>query len=248
MDNKVFCCAGYSPALEHAKANLTRAGFRFTDTPGDEVTHLLLPVPSFDQYGQIRGSGNLNDILPKLHPDTTVIGGNIGNVKGLDLLRDSFYVTRNAALTADCAIRFASRRMDMEWSNCRVLVLGWGRIGKCLSKSLDALGATVIIAARKEEDRALASAFGLRAVSFVDLNPLISQQDIIFNTVPAPVLDENQVNLCSNDCLLIELASKPGILSDRAVPALGLPGKMVPRSSGKLIAEAIIRLISPKEG
>lgn len=248
MDNKVFCCAGYSPALEHAKANLTRAGFRFTDTPGDEVTHLLLPVPSLDQHGQIRGGGNLNDILSKLHPDTTIIGGNIGNIKGLDLLRDSFYVTRNAALTADCAIRFASKHMDIAWSDCRALVLGWGRIGKCLSKSLDALGTTVIIAARKEEDRALASAFGLRAVSFGDLNPLISQQDIIFNTVPAPILDNRQVNMCSSNCLLVELASEPGIISDRTVPALGLPGKMVPRSSGKLIAETIIRLISPKEG
>lgn len=247
MDNKVFCCVGCSPALEYAKANLIQAGFRFVDTPGVEVSHLLLPVPSIDSYGLIRGGENLNNILSKLHPNATIIGGNLGDLKGLDLLKDTFYVTDNAYLTAECAIRFAAQRMDLAWKGSNVLVMGWGRIGKCLSKILIALGATVTIAARKEADRALASALGAHAVSFESIDLLLSRQNIIFNTVPTPVLNDRQANMCRSDCLLIELASKPGILSDRAIPALGLPGKMVPKSSGRLISDTVIRLTSFKE-
>lgn len=248
MDNKVFCIAGFSPALEYAKPILTCNSFRFTDLPGPEVTHLLLPIPSFNPDGQIRGGGNLSNILPLLNPETVIIGGNIGGVPGLDLLKDPFYVSQNAALTADCAVRFAASRMDIGWKGCKVLILGWGRIGKCLSKLLQATGANVTVAARKEADRALAAALGFRAVSINDTTALLPQQDIIFNTVPALILGEHQTDMCAGDCLLIELASKPGILGKHVIPALGLPGKMVPRSSGKLIAETIIRLISLKEG
>ena len=247
MDNKVFCCIGCSPALEYAKANLIQAGFHFIDTPDTEVSHLLLPIPSFDSCGLIKGGENLNDVRSKLHPNATIIGGNLGDFKGLDLLKDTFYVTHNAYLTAECAIRFAAQRMDLAWKGSNVLVMGWGRIGKCLTKILIALGATVAIAARKEADRALASALGARAVSLESMNPLLSHQDVIFNTIPTPVLTDHQANMCCSDCLLIELASKPGILSDRAIPALGLPGKMVPKSSGRLIADTVIRLTSLKE-
>lgn len=248
MDNRVFCTAGFSPALEYTKKILLHTGFRFTDTPGAEVTHLLLPIPSFSPDGQVRGGGNLDEISSKLSPDAMIIGGNIGETPGLDLLKDPFYVMQNAALTADCAIRFAASRLDIVWKGCKVLILGWGRIGKCLSRLLQAMGVDVTATARKETDRALAAALGFHTVPITELDTLLSQQDIIFNTVPALILSEAQTDMCRSDCLLIELASKPGMLGKQVIPALGLPGKMVPKSSGKLIAETIIRLTSPKEG
>ena len=44
------------------------------------------------------------------------------------------------------------------------------------------------------------------------------------------------------DAVAVELASTPGMAGDNIISALGLPGKMAPESSGKLIAETFLRL------
>ena len=54
------------------------------------------------------------------------------------------------------------------------------------------------------------------------------------------------IRLGSN-CTAIELASTPGMAGDGIIPARGLPGKMAPAESGKLIAETFIRLSLRKE-
>ena len=45
-------------------------------------------------------------------------------------------------------------------ADCKVLVIGWGRIGKCLAALLKGLEADVTVVARKETDRAILHALG----------------------------------------------------------------------------------------
>ena len=42
--------------------------------------------------------------------------------------------------------------------------------------------------------------------------------------------------------LLLELASRPGMSGSKIIDGRGLPGKMAPVRSGRLIAETFIRL------
>lgn len=234
----LFYTAGSSPALTHAAGLLKKAGFAFADHTDLAVTHLLLPVPSFTPKELLVGGENIQTLLPQLSKDITVIGGNLSHpaltqYPSIDLLRDEMYLAKNAAITAHCAIRLAMQHLPATLEGCPVLVIGWGRIGKCLARLLKGLGAEVTVAARKSTDRAMLSALGYTCVPIIDLD--VSAFRVIFNTVPVVVLHGG------GDALKIDLASKQGILAEDVLWARGLPGKDAPETSGQLIAETVIR-------
>lgn len=234
---------GTTAACRYAAAFLKNQGATLVDHPTPEVTHLLLDIPSFASDGSLRGGGDLDAILRTLPPDTTIIGGNLGrNYKNsIDLLTDEGYLASNAAITAECALRVAGQHLPTTLSDARILILGWGRIGKCLSLLLQKIGTDVTIAARSRKDCAMAGALGLRANDFSTLRKCLSGYTLVFNTVPELVLRKEDTAPCKR-CILIDLASKPGIEGDNVLIARGLPGVYAPESSGKLIADTILRL------
>ena len=79
-------------------------------------------------------------------------------------------------------------------------------------------------------------ALGYEAVDFSDVPGIIQRYRLLFNTVPDLPFhwDVSQI-------IAIDLASVPGMPGDQVIPARGLPGKYAPESSGKLIAETILR-------
>lgn len=252
MNNTTIYAPTGTPALGHAVRLFAQRGIQVSTQPTKEVTHLLLPTPSFEKDGSIRGGGSLEHLLADLSETVTVIGGNLDHpalqgYQAMDLLRDGYYLAQNAAITADCAMRVAAQNLSIIWEGCPVLVIGWGRIGKCLASKLRAMGAAVTVAARKDADRNMLRALGYGAANPAELRHVLTAYRVIFNTVPAVTLDENQVTYCRRNCLKIELASKPGIIDTDVISALGLPGKITPESSGQLIAQSVIRLIAKKE-
>ncbi len=253
MNGIVFYPAGESPALAFAVQRFRDFGFEITKAPGPAVTHLLLPVPSFDDEGYLRGGGELGEILVNLPDDVTVVGGNLDHpllegYKTLDLLRDERYLCHNAAITADCAIKVARNHLPVILDGCPALILGWGRIGKALARLLRTCGAEVTVAVRKERDIAMLQALGYRAERLDELHYGLMKYRVIFNTVPALVLGPEQMASCDKDCVKIELASRPGMTGADVVQARGLPGKDAPESAGLLIAKTVMgRLMERKD-
>ncbi|MBQ4600234.1 MAG: hypothetical protein IJO72_02710 [Oscillospiraceae bacterium] len=248
MNTHLFFTAGNTPALQTARSLLNNKGLRFTDHPTPEITHLLLPVPSFQPDGSIKGGGSIAQLLRMLPENVTIIGGNLENTafsgqKTVDLLRDEEYLAKNAAITAHCALKIAMEQLPVTLADCDVLVIGWGRIGKCLAALLKGLGAAVTVSARKESDRAMLHALGYRAEAPNLLHRSLHRQKLIFNTVPAPVLSAERLSRCPDGCVKIDLASCPGLEGADVIHARGLPGKDAPESSGKLIADTVVRLL-----
>lgn len=236
-----FHLIGHTAAIIYAAATLHDAGYPLLPYPDPEATHLILPVPSFEPDGGVRGGGDILQILALLPKDITIIGGNLDhpaleNYKKIDLLKDPYYTAENAGITAHCAIKLAMNKLPATFEGQSVLVIGWGRIGKCLARLLAGLGAKVTVAARKESDRAILLALGYGAVDTeaIDTTPY----RVVFNTVPVMT-----VPFCFGNALKIDLASKPGIGGSDVIWARGLPGKDAPESSGDLIARTIIRLM-----
>lgn len=252
MNGILIYPVGNNPALRFACKYLEDRGFEILTSPAPDATHLLLPVPSFESDGRIQGGGILEHILADLPKSITVVGGNLNHpaltgYAKLDLLQDPFYLYQNAAITADCAIRIAGNKLPIVWEDCRALILGWGRIGKCLAAQLKAMGSYVAVAARKPADQAMATALGYRSCDIGCPESELCRCRIVFNTVPDLILDEGQISLCSPECIKIDLASSRGIAGDDVIIARGLPGKVAPESSGALIAKTFIRMISRKE-
>ena len=233
-----ICSAGHSAALRYALQFLKEAGCAVLPCPDKTATHLLLPVPSFGPDGQLVGGGDLEEVLSHLPKTVTVIGGNLhspvlNGYQVIDLLQDPSYVAENASITAYCAVKLAGEKLPVIWKGLPALVIGWGRIGKCLARLLRQMGAQVTVAARKEADRAMLAALGYTAVPTAGLSA--DGYRVVFNTVPEMVIAD-----CRGDGLYMDLASRPGLGGDSIVIARGLPGKLAPESSGRLIATTIL--------
>ena len=239
MDDYRFCTAGSTPALNCAIQSLFDAGCDFSGIP----THLLLPVPSLDDNGAIIGGGDLHSHLADLPHNITIIGGNLPPLPGYrvwDLLKDPAYIAENAYITAHCAVRLAMDKLPVAMRRCKVLIIGWGRIGKCLAALLKGMEADVTVAARKESDRAILHALGYSIADTKEID--CSPYRVIFNTVPATVLPKSPIG-----CLKIDLASTAGITGNDVIHARGLPGKDAPEASGELIARTVLRFLSKEE-
>ena len=244
MNDLRFYCAGSNRALYYTAAFLMEEGAEFVPCPDHTVTHLLLPVPSFEKDGSIKGGGNLTELLARLPGSVTVIGGSLKRpeLEGYeiwDLLEDPRYLARNASITAYCALELALAKLPITLEKCSVLIIGWGRIGKCLAKLLHGLGACVTVAARKESRRVMIDALGYKSCTMDAIRT--ENYRLIINTVPTMV-----VPFAPGTGLKIDLASTPGIAGRDILQARGLPGLLAPESSGELIARTIIQWIEEK--
>ena len=250
MGNILLYPVGTSDSCRWASYYLEKAGFSLTDHPSPEITHLLLDVPSFDKHKNLQNGSDFRELLRMLPKTMTVIGGNLNHdslvdYRTIDMLQDSYFLAQNAAITAECALRVASSHLSTIYVESPALILGWGRVGKCLAKLLVGFGCPVTVAARKEHDRAMAEALGYRAVDFSQVPQVLPSHTLLFNTVPAVPLHSDILNSWSQG-IALDLASDPGMAGIHVIPARGLPGKYAPESSGKLIAGTITRFY--KEG
>ena len=167
--------------------------------------------------------------------------------------REDFAVY-NAALTAEGLLSEIGREYEGSVFGSRILILGYGRIGKVSARYLKALGAEVTAAARKSASRAWSELDGVEAVDYSDLE--LKYFDIIVNTVPAMILDAAALNSMRTTTLIIDLASLPGGVDFRhaqekgirAIHALGLPGRTAPMTAGRIIKDTICTIIKEENG
>lgn len=247
MEKNPTFIGGSSPACGYAADYLRNIGLNITEDPDENVRYLLLDVPSFGANGHLRGGGDMDRILSRLPKDIMICGGNLSNQKleeyeTLDFLKDEIYLCENAYITAECALDVALPYLSRTIRGCPVLIIGWGRIGKCLSQLLKNMGADVTVAARNPASRAMIHALGYPCLDIGQISDCLHHFRLLYNTVPFPVLNREQTGVCREDCVKIELASRNGMEGDDIIIARGLPGIHMPESSGKLIAETFLRL------
>jgi dipicolinate synthase subunit A len=157
----------------------------------------------------------------------------------------------NAIPSAEGAIQIAMEQLPITIHGSQSFVLGFGRLGKTLARMLAAIGAITTVAARKSADLARIYEMGYRPVQFNQLQDYIQGAEIIFNTVPQMVLDEKILSLIRKDALIVDLAAIPGGTDFKAAQKLGivalmapgLPGKVAPTTSGRILARVIPPLI-----
>lgn len=244
MFNGSVLCIPRSEAARRAGEYLSEAGIPVTRKAAPDVTHLLLPVPSFPS-----GDEYLAHILADLPEHVIVSGGNLSSLlldghAAVDFLQDPYYLAENAAITAACAVEIVEKRIQKPFSKSNVLIIGWGRIGKCLCRLLEKKGCAVTAAVRKDTDRAMIRALGYSGISIEDAARTSDHFDTIINTVPVMVLPAINVK---EDAIVLELASRPGMSGANIIDGRGLPSKMAPEASGKLIAKTFLRLSLGKE-
>lgn len=135
---------------------------------------------------------------------------------------DDIMQVHHAIPTAEGAIRITIENTDFTIFGARTLVVGFGRVAQSLARALKGLGASVTVVARREEVRVRAMAEGFACGDPVSLSDLVRVSDLIYNTVPAPLVTAKVLAGVSRDALVIDLASPPGGVDQQAAHALGL--------------------------
>lgn len=173
------------------------------------------------------------------------------NITVIDLLKREELAVLNAISTAEGAIQIAIEETPKNLHGNSILVLGFGRVGKILAKMLDGIGAKVACEARKNADLAWIKAYGYEPINLTNLKENLNRFDIIINTIPFVVLNKEYLEEVQEDALIIDLASNPGGVDQKAVKELGrkfvwalsLPGKVSPVTSAEFMKETIDNIL-----
>lgn len=258
-DGHVVHTYGLGSELEELRTEENLTGVQLADcvilplpVTGDGVT-LNAPLAGWEI--------SLPGVLDALRREQLVCGGRIdektavlAEERGLtihDYFAREELAVANAVPTAEGAVQIAMEEMPITIHGARVLVVGYGRLGKLLAHRFDALGARVSVSARKWSDLAWIEAFGYGVEQTERLDGWLCGYDLIVNTVPVCVLGEEQLSELKKGCLVIDLASKPGgvdlqatkKLGVRVIWALSLPGKVAPVTAGKAILSSVYNIL-----
>lgn len=148
----------------------------------------------------------------------------------IDYTDNETFLKKNAYLTAEGAITLYYNEAKETLLNKNVLILGYGRIAKYLSKMLKALNCKVSVYARRKEVQNEIELDGYNAVSLKNDN-----YNIVFNTIPSIVINDSMLD----NCMCIELANGFSNKSN-VINGNGIPGKMFPKTASNIILDAIL--------
>lgn len=203
----------------------------------------------------------LAPILDQLAPHQFLCGGRVdqavyGMAKERGLVIYDYFAREelavaNAVPTAEGALQLAMEHLPITIHGSKVLVIGFGRVGRLTAQRFQALGAKVSVAARKYDQLAWAQAMGFGGEHLAHLKGWLCGYDLIVNTVPAQVLGREELEDVKPDCLILDLASKPGgvdlcaagELGLTVIWALALPGKVAPVTAGAAIRDTIYNML-----
>jgi len=230
---------------------------------------IILPLPSFINdclnakfSDTVISSEELAYLFPK---GSKVFGGKLGSgfmqlcekldIHAFDYMKREEFAVLNAVPTAEGAIALAIENTEKTLLHSRVLICGFGRIGKVCAQRLSLLGAKVFVSARKPADLAWISAYGMTPLKTGELCHTDMDFDLIINTVPHMIFDKKLLSRIGNGCVIIDLASLPGgvdfdsaaAMGLRAIQALSLPGKIAPVSAGKTILATVENILDESE-
>ena len=225
---------------------------------------IILPLPSVDADGYIPAS--FSDKKTELEKIAPLLLGkrvfcsmqekvcSIAPFLNTPLLSDYFkredFVLSNAYVTAEGAIKIAMEKYEGTLNGARILVCGFGRIGKALVRLLSAFHPKLTVSARNSRDLSEIRMLGAEAVRTEELYSH-EDFDIIFSTVPALIFRPELMAKISPEALLIDLASGSGSVDSEAakrlnidyVHALSLPGKSSPKTAGEIIKDTVYTIL-----
>lgn len=174
------------------------------------------------------------------------------SLKLVELMERDDVAIYNSIPTAEGALVIAIQHTDFTIHGSNSMVLGMGRTGFTMAKTLQGLGARVSVGVRRQEHYARAQEMGWKPFMTAALQLHAVDADLIFNTIPGMVLTAEVLSKVPSQCVIIDLASAPGGCDFRyaekrgikAILAPGLPGIFAPRSAGKILADAMLQSIS----
>lgn len=247
--------------------NIHNMKIQICDVEFSKIDALLLPVSGVDDDGKVHAAFSEDDLfLTKEIFDSTaehcvIYTGietpylkqlvEITNRKLVPLfLRDDLAIL-NSIPTAEGVLKLAIEHTDFMLHGSQVMVLGYGRVGKTIARLFSAVGANVIVTSKDHAELARILESGLTPVHLKDLEKEVNNVEICINTIPHLILTPTVLSNMPPNALIIDVASKPGgtdfqyaeEIGLKTLWALGLPGKVAPKSAGEFLGKVVANLL-----
>lgn len=216
--------------------NLIMSPFSYTDIKVEELVSLV-------NKNQVLIGGSFNKEIIEILNKQEIMFVDILDYEEMTLL--------NAIPTAEGVIKIAIQETDFTITGSKVMIIGYGRIGKVLTKMFNGIGAEVFVIVNTLSAKAQAEGLGYKAIMYQDINICLSNMDVIINTVPSPVLTKNNLIYIKETSLIVDISSPPfGINYDesknygvKVLWARALPGQIAPKSVAIYIRDTIYTII-----
>lgn len=245
-DGRIEKCTSLKTAMEKAQVIIGPVPFSsnedFINTPFAHDKIMIDDLMKTNK-GKIFISGSIKDDLKKKLDEKYM--------EVIDIMKRDDLAILNTIATAEGTIEVAIKNTDKILQGSRVLILGFGRVGKIVANKFSKMSALVTCAARKVSDLAWIKAYGYNSLNINDMLYDLKEFDIIINTVPQTILRERELKHIDAEALLIDLASSPGGIDGKMAKSMGLnfiwalalPGRIAPSSSAKFIKDTVYTII-----
>ena len=209
----------------------------------NDVISISALVKELESKGKILIAGSIQKEIQNILDEK--------NIVYYDVMKNNSLAIKNAIPTAEGAIAKAILSTNFVLKDANILVMGYGRVGKVLSHALKSMCDNIFVEARKDEDLSMIYSCGYTGVNLNNLDLFLPKMDIIFNTIPKLMLDEERLKKLKKDVLIIDLASKPGgvdyktatKMKLKAYLELAIPTKVAPKSAAKYYFDEIKKIL-----
>ncbi|HEY8443433.1 MAG TPA: NAD(P)-dependent oxidoreductase [Clostridia bacterium] len=169
------------------------------------------------------------------------------NITAFFYNNDEVLLMKNAYLTAEGALAALINNTPKAIKTQKILILGYGRVGKALAGLLDDFRAKVCVATNDEREYAHASIYVHHTYTLEDFDKDLAEFDAVINTVPKLILKGERLQHIRKDAFVIDLASWPGGVDMDAAKELGLnvmhylgvPTKTAALTAGQYLYESV---------
>lgn len=166
------------------------------------------------------------------------------------LMSDKNVIKENAISTVEGIISDIIVNTDITINNSKIMVIGYGNIGSYLVDILKGLNAEVYASIIDEKDKQTLNKKQIKHVfssNENEMQKILPSMDIIINTVPSLVLNDNYINYIKKSCYVLDISSYPhGIdqkyLNEQNIKNkiyLGIPSIVAPKTAGKTLLKKI---------
>ena len=187
-----------------------------------EVEYLILPFGGLSETGQIANTSLIltKEVLnamprhatiftPIRYPKLIALLTEVSRT--LEVIFDHDEVAiYNSIPTAEGVVYHMIQQTNATIHQSKVLVVGAGRTGMTIARTLKALGAQVSVTYRQEKDAARLFEMGVEPVHIDSMVKTLSSYETIVNTVPVMLFSKTELDQVNQACYIIDVSSKPG--------------------------------------
>ena len=167
------------------------------------------------------------------------------NITYKNLMNDEIFAIKNANLTAEGVLAIILEKSPKSITKNNVLILGGGRIALALAVIFNKLGVKFGLVSYNKEKFPKYYLYTDKCYYKDSFIKDLKQYDVVINTIPKKIIDDENLLYFLEDCLFIETASidcldKNKVTTFNYIKAPALPSKYCVETASDYIFDAIL--------